>query len=363
VTTKIIAPLGRPISNAVVNIYWFKSVSTNDVRQIDLVKLISDRNGIVKGIYDEKSVPKGRDIWAEVSKDGYSGYGTTEWQPEFVLKRKFKPADVDRIASLQGAAQVRELRELLAGDFEYGLEDPSLEELVFAHEHTLRPALRALVRDPRVGTKAGGELAFIGVPDDIRLFLEYVPSPKTNPSDNGWAYDVAAALLEPATAREWTFLHNCAINDYDDLWAVNGAIQSLKLIASPKSKQFLEEAGRRDSNPNCSASAYVDDIQAAIKYIESGPAPLSDEDLVVAGQKVAQAIKIGKWKGNKPPQYNDEKDKALITCEFIDGRDLLFHIATFHKVDGKWRLRGVREMKQVLLATAPETDSQPDEKK
>ena len=142
-----------------------------------------------------------------------------------------------------------------------------------------------------------------------------------------------------------------------------GAIQSLKLIASPKSKQFLEEAGRRDSNPNCSASVYADHIQAAIKYIESGPSPLSDEDLVVAGQKVAQAIQTGKWKGNQPPQYNEEKDKALVTSEFIADRDLLVYIATFHKLDGKWRLRGVREMKQALLARAPEADGQADEKK
>jgi len=85
VTTKIIDPLGRPISNAVVNICWFKSVSTNDVRRVDLAKLVSDRNGIVKGTYDEKSIPKGEDIWAEVSKDGYGGYGTTEWRREFVL--------------------------------------------------------------------------------------------------------------------------------------------------------------------------------------------------------------------------------------------------------------------------------------
>lgn len=356
VTAKVIDPFGRPVTNAVVNIYWLKPVSTNDVREIDLVKLISDRNGIVKGTYDAKSVPKGRDIWAEVSKDGYRGYSSTEWQPEFVLKREFKPADVDRIASLQGEAQVNELRELLAGDFEYGFSDPSLDELVFAHEHQFRPALRALVRDPTVGTKAGWQLAFIGVPDDIRLFLEHAPSPKRNLFDDRWAYVIATALLEPATEKEWTFLRNCAVNDYNDRWVDAGAIQTLMLIASPRSKQVLKQVGRKNTER-------ADYIKFAIKYIESGAAPLSDEDIVVAGQKVAQAIKIGKWKGNRPPQYNEEKDKALVACEFIDGRDLLLHIATFHRVDAKWRLRGVREMKQVLLATAPDTDSQPDEKK
>jgi hypothetical protein len=90
---------------------------------------------------------------------------------------------------------------------------------------------------------------------------------------------------------------------------------------------------------------------------------LSDEDIVVAGKKVAQAIKIGTWQGNKPPQFNEKKDKALVACEIIAGRDLLVHTATFHKVDGKWRLRGVRETMQARLARESETDSQPDEKK
>jgi len=90
---------------------------------------------------------------------------------------------------------------------------------------------------------------------------------------------------------------------------------------------------------------------------------LSDEDIVVAGRKVAQVIKIGKWQGNKPPQYNEKKDKALVACEFIAGRDLLVHTATFHKVDGKWRLRGVRETMQALLAREPETDAKPDKSK
>lgn len=88
---------------------------------------------------------------------------------------------------------------------------------------------------------------------------------------------------------------------------------------------------------------------------------MSDEDIVVAGRRVAQAIKIGKWQGNKPPQYNEAKDKALVACEFISERDLLFHTATFHKVNGKWRLRGVRETMQVLLAREPETDGEPDQ--
>ena len=75
--------------------------------------------------------------------------------------------------------------------------------------------------------------------------------------------------------------------------------------------------------------------------------------MVAAGKKVAQAIKIGQWQGNEPPQFNEKKDKALVACEFIAGRDLLIHTATFHMVDGRWRLRGVRETMQALLAREP----------
>ena len=64
-TAKVIDRLGRPVTDAVVDIHWLKSVSKDDVRKIDLVKLVSDRDGIVKGTYDEKSVPKGEHIWGE----------------------------------------------------------------------------------------------------------------------------------------------------------------------------------------------------------------------------------------------------------------------------------------------------------
>src|SRR5438105_12853008 len=148
VTAKVTDSLGHPITNAVVDIHWLKSVSKDDVRKIDLVKLVSDRSGIIKGTYNEASVPKGEDIWVDVSKTGYSGYSTTGLRPEFVLDREFNAADVLRIAVLERDAQVSELRELLAGHFE-NLE-PGLDELVFAQEERFRPSLRALLTDHHV---------------------------------------------------------------------------------------------------------------------------------------------------------------------------------------------------------------------
>ncbi len=140
VTAKVIDRLGRPVSNAVVDILWLKAVTKGDVRKVGLGKLVSDRDGMVRGTYDEKSVPKGEDIMVEVSKDGYSGYTTTGLQPEFVLERQFGPADVRRIATLQGQAQIDQLRELLAGDFEDS--GPGLDGLVFVQEHEFRAELR-----------------------------------------------------------------------------------------------------------------------------------------------------------------------------------------------------------------------------
>lgn len=351
VTAKVTDGLGRPINKGVVNIYWLKSVSKYDVRKIDLVRLVSDRDGGVKGRYDETSIPKGEDICVEISKSGYSGYITTGLQSEFVLRREFSAADIRRIARLHGATQVNELREFLAGDFRASEQRP--EELVFRREDRFRPALRTLVEDPKVGIAAGQLLAFIGEPDDVRLFVDYAPKPKKELFKDRWAYSVVCALLEPSTEKEWTFVRNCAMNDYDDRWVDAGAIKTLKLIASPRSKQILKEVGEKNTDR-------ADAVEAAIEYIDSAPAPLSDEDVVIAGNKVAQAIRIGKWQGNKPPQFNDRKDKALVACEFIAGRDLLIHTATFHRVDGRWILRGVRETMQVLLARDPGKDTKSD---
>jgi hypothetical protein len=152
---KIVDGLGRPVANAVVDIHWLKAISDDDVREVSLLKLVSDGNGIVKGAYDETSMPSDETIWVEISKEGYSGYSTTGLKPEYVLARELGPADVHRIAALEEKAQVNELRELLAADFEDSGE--GLYELVFVQENRFRPALRALITDAKVGTAAGHE--------------------------------------------------------------------------------------------------------------------------------------------------------------------------------------------------------------
>jgi len=355
VLAKIVDGLGRPVDHVAVDIYWLKTVTENDVRQIDVLKTVSDDHGVVKATYDEKAIPADEFIFVEIAKEGYAGYSTTDFKPEYVLEREIGPADVRRIAALDGNAQVEELRELLAADFR-GSDEPGegLEDLVFVQEHRFRPALRSLITDAKVGKAAGQLLAFIGDPEDVRLILDHAPPPSEDFFENRWAYGVVSALLEPMTAKEWSFLRSCALNEYDDRWVDAGAINTLKLIASPKSLQILRDAAK--ANAQRAAS-----IAKAIQYIESGPAPLADEDLADAGKKVAQAMTIGDWKGNKEPRLNEKGDKALVDCQYIDGRDWLVYTATFHKVNGQWKLRGLCETMQALLAEEPEPDDQPVE--
>jgi len=347
VTAKVIDGLGRPVKGAVLDIHWLKSTADDDVRRVNLVKLTSDENGVVKGAYSHTAIPNGETLWVDVEKEGYSGYSTDGWRPEFVLEREFDEAAIQRIAELEGDALVTELREALAGSA------GGIYSLAFTHDRKLRPALRQLITDQNVGTEAGQILAFVGDPEDVRLFLKHPPSPSEDFFANRWAYGVVTALLEPTTKLEWEFLRRCALNELDDLWVDAGAIQSLKLIASAQSRNILADVKTKNEY----RAEYAG---KAIAYIDSNPPPLSDADLEAAGKKVAEAVRIGNWEGNKEPRYNLKGDKALVDCEFIAGRDLLIYTATFHKVNGIWRLRGVRETMQALLARKPD-DTEDDE--
>jgi len=338
----VVDGLGQPIAGATVSIYWLKRVSDTKVDQIDLLKLVSRADGIVKGQYDEKSVPAGESIYSDVDKDGYSGFSMDRVESKYELKKEFSSTDIEEIAKLSGEAQKNRLREILAEEFKE-TSGKSFDEIVFFNEQELRSAFRSLVTDSKVGTSALRTLSFIGAPEDMELVVENAPSFKKELFDDRWAYDVVTSLLEPTTDKEWSFLEKCAAGESDDLWVDAGAIDTLRLIASPRSSEILQKVLKK--NPRRSRN-----IQSALNYIQSNPVSLSDKDLNEAGKKVAEAIKIGEWQGNKNIRYNKSGDKALIDCEFIAGRDLLVHTATFHRVDGVWKLRGVRETMQALLA-------------
>jgi len=242
--------------------------------------------------------------------------------------------NVGRIAALDGESQRKALRSLLSGNF---LEEHESLECVFYYGDRLRQPLRTLLRDPKFGELALHLLGLIGEPNVLPLLLVVPPSRPTN----RWAYDVVCTMLEPASDEEWAFLRKAAFNGFDDRWVDYGAIQTLKLIASPRSRQILEEASQR--NPGRAEA-----VAAALDYRRSNPSPLSDANLDALAERAAEVVKIGKLEGVGPPQYNQARDKALVDFLFNTGSDDLIYTATFHKIAGVWRLGGVRETMQAF---------------
>jgi hypothetical protein len=145
---------------------------------------------------------------------------------------------VRRVANLDGEPQRTALREILAG-LQVTREVP---DTVFYYEARLRDPLRALISDPKVGESAVRLLALIGVSEDLELIVQLPPPAREGLPQNRWAYYVACALLEPSSEEEWAFLRKAALNEFNDGWVDAGAIQTLRLIASPRSQQILDEA-------------------------------------------------------------------------------------------------------------------------
>ncbi len=251
--------------------------------------------------------------------------------------------DVLRISRLQGKAQQKELRLILLHPLS---DEDRFYESVFYHGVQLRSALRALLHDPTVGMEAANFLTLIGEPDDLRFIIQHPPSSKGEAFPHRWAYGVACSFLEPTADEDWAFLRNSALNRYGDGWVEAGAIQSLMLIASPRSRELLEETQRRNRS---AASA----VAKALEYVPSQPSPLTATNLKELAARVAETVKIGNWEGSGEPQYNAGSDKALVTFQFLSGRDLLFYTATFWRTQDIWRLRGVSETGQALLAPPP----------
>jgi hypothetical protein len=349
---RIVDGLGRPLSGVAVRVLNPERDAQGAYHATDLLKLRTDENGIVHGSYDEKRLPAGESPWLDFHKDGYRQYCTTaDNRQEYVLERIFHRTDVTRVRALNEEERVVGLRELLAGEIEDEEEDP--QWLLLRDESLYRPALRRLVLDPKVKFQAIGILADIGVPEDLQWIARHAPKPARHGFDNRWAYEVVTAMLEPSTDAEWALLKACATGAYDDAWVQAGAVQTLMLIASPRSRKVLEAIREQGADPDMRDMA-----AGALEYIAKNRPPLEDRSLEALGKRVAKAISRGSWNGNKEPRFNAQRDKAWVEIEYVHGRDLLVYTATYHNVGGTWKLRGVRETMQAFLA-APV----PDEKK
>lgn len=344
----IVDGLGRPVEGAEISIYWLNAKSEDDVKRVNLLSVVSRADGSVKGDYDEKSVPVGRSVWSEIHKQGYSGFSMDRVESKYELEKEFSTTDIEQIAGMSGEAQKNSLKELLAGTSNPS-EKQGIEDFIFVHEKELRPALRSLVGDSVVGIKVIQRLTLIGEPEDLILILDNAPKPNESSPGNRWAYHVVTSLLDPSTEKEWSFLEKCAAGDYQDAWVDEGAIETMKLIAKPESAEILQGVLKKNKR-----QAYL--IQMSLDYLKTNSVSLLDTNLNEAANKVAQAIKIGKWQKNENIRYNQDHDKALVDCVFISGRDLLVHTATFHRVEGVWKLRGVRETLQAFLAKPSDSD-------
>ena len=342
---QIVDGLQRPVPGVAVELYRIQKQAGGQEEKIRLAVAYSVVDGTAHATYDQSSFPTNDSFYVTLTKSNYAGY-TAGPQSDYVLRRVFHAEDVARIAKMPGADQKKDLQELLAGEMDSPV---GLSELVFVKESKLRLSLRFFLNDPLIGAQAGGLLAFIGQPDDYGVIVQNAPSPNGDPVVNRWAYNIAAALLEPSGERQWSFLERCAANDYNDRWVDLAAIRTLKLIASPRSVKALETVRRQ--NPYRAGQ-----IDAALAYINSKPPPLADADLIAAGNKVADALDLGLSMGNEKPRYNDERDMALIDCNFLsNGTQSLVYTATFQKTANDWKLRGVRQTRQTTLPRGPES--------
>jgi hypothetical protein len=295
----------------------------------------SDQNGMVYGTYDAAlCAPR----MLSVTKDGYSSY-LSGFRGQYVLRRQSEVSEVERIANLQGEAQLRGLREVLAGANRFMGK-------LFYYEDRLRPALRTLALDPDVAEPARDLLSLIGVPEDLHLLVRLASPQKPSmiAFPERWRYQVATALVNPDNEDEWSFLRRCASNEFSDRWVDAGAIQTLRVTGASRSQEILGEAQIKNSYRASMITKSRDNIK-------SNPVPLEGPELEELARHVAQALKLGNWEGNGMPSFNETGDKASVDLTFQAGSDYIVYTATFHHMNGVWTLRGAYETSQAFRMT------------
>jgi hypothetical protein len=339
-TIQTVDGLGRPVPRVEIEISC-DSAS----RRFTRINLVSDKDGYAHGEYDSASCTP---LDVSVKKQGYESY-STGFSARYILRRTHRAQELSRVLNADPDTQRQELRELLAGDF--GEEWYQFRDSVFYSEAQLRPILRTLALEPDLTERARDLLSMIAVPEDLHFIMQLPPPSLTEGFPERWRYSVVTALVDPDSEDEWTFLRRCVLNDFDDGWLDAGAIQTLMLTASTRSRELLKEA--RKQNPKSAAS-----IEWALAYIKSSPAPLAGSNLNALARRVAEVTKLGDWLGNSKPRFNEAGDKALVDFSFHSGFDGLRYTATFHRVNGLWRLRGAHETYRAFVPPAPTSRKQ-----
>ena len=350
-SAKIVDGLNRPIHGALVDVEIACLATQPDGHSSVLgrLQLSSGEDGWVRGEYPTPPTGCDANVGVEVGKEGYRRY-STGGRDTYVLDRLVDPDEVHRVAALPDDARKDALRELLASDMGFG--SPRFRDLVFYYERTLRPVLRVLAEDPPVAERARRLLCLIGDPGDLRFLVDLAPTTTPGGFPDRWRYWIVTALVDPDTEAEWSLLRRAALNEFDDRWVDAGAIQSLKLISSDRSRRILQEAQGQNT---WRASR----IAQALEYAASSPPALEDNDLENLAARVADTIKLGTRSDNDPPRFNEAGDKALIDFHFHSGWDGLTYTATFDRTGTVWRFRGARETLQVCCEVGPEPPPAP----
>jgi len=335
-SARVVDNLGQPVAGALVKAHCLE-IAAGRYRDHELFNVKSGSDGGIAGSYNEPKPQCAKAINIERTAN-YEGRRFEAFHAVYVVRRFARAEEIHKIVQLEDSKLRPALRVLLTSAL-----DGWLERDAFYYEDRLRPALRALAEDPDpdASIPARTLLAFIGVPDDLRLIAS-LQQPRQEGdlvSSYRWLYGVNCSLLEPTSEAEWNFLRMGALGQYGKGWAVGGATQSLKLIASARSREILEEVSRAD--PSRARS-----ISSAIQYIDSAPAPLRDQSLDEVSRRLGQILGPKTWTGNQPPYYNKMGDKALANLNFAAGVDIYVYTAVLHHVDGSWIVRGVRETMQ-----------------
>ncbi|MEP7363724.1 MAG: hypothetical protein ABI972_10750 [Acidobacteriota bacterium] len=243
--------------------------------------------------------------------------------------------DLAHIAALRGTAQ----RNALISFFEnFHFDSETLFALV-RYEDRLRRPLTILLADKKYGEASAAVLTLLGHRESIPRLLSNTDTPP-----------VLCGFLDVETEREWNLLQDAANGKFSSSEG-DCAILALKLIASPRSLQLLKEALASADARNVHDSRKTD-LKEAIEYIESKPPAMQHRDLASLITRVAKAFQFGEPLPLEPPQFNANRTIAMAEMDFGSGCRYEY-LVTFHRVNGVWRMRGLRLMGIGLMPPPP----------